>query len=188
MNRSARSSCWSDQPFGPRYVSSTPLTHLAPVIGSGLDGGGPTRLIATVVSALLAVAVCRRRNDLATVLTMTAIAYFIRVMFETELNWYYLWPVPALCLLLSLRRSVVRFVLCSTALAASLVLGDRDRVHHLVPWWPALMATLVVMLLSIGPSPRRWAEPVTGHRERTGPAGPVECAVMVPLATGPLRE
>ena len=115
-----------------------------------------------MVSALLAVAVCRRRNDLATVLTMTAIAYFIRVMFETELNWYYLWPVPALCLLLSLRRSVVRFVLCSTALAASLVLGDRDRVHHLVPWWPALMATLVVMLLSIGPSPRRWAR--AGHR------------------------
>ncbi len=89
------------QPFLPRYISFTPLTRLAPVLGPGLDGGGPTRLIAVVLSAGLAVAVCRRRHDLATVLTMTTVAFFIRVLLETELNWYYLWPVAALCLLLS---------------------------------------------------------------------------------------
>jgi hypothetical protein len=45
------------QPFLPHFVSFTPLTHLAPVIGPGVDGGGPTRLIATVSSACLAIAV-----------------------------------------------------------------------------------------------------------------------------------
>ena len=46
----------------------------------------------------LALAVCRRRHDLQTVLAVTAAAFFLRVLLETELNWYYLWPVPALCL------------------------------------------------------------------------------------------
>ena len=86
---------------------------------------------------------------------MTTVAFFLRVLLETELNWYYLWPVPALCLLLSLRRSRLRFGLCSAALVATMVLGDR-RVHHIALWWPALMALLVVMLLSTGPSPGRW--------------------------------
>ena len=168
------------QPFQPRYISFTPLTHLAPVIGPGLDGGGPARLIALALSACLAVVVCRRRHDLATVLTMTTLAFFIRVLLETELNWYYLWPVPALCLLLSLRRSRLRFGLCSAALVATMVLGDR-RVHHIALWWPALMALLAVMLLSTGPSPRRWAArvaPATGRHEHA-PESTVECGAMV---------
>ena len=159
------------QPFQPHYVSFTPLTHLAPVIGPGLDGGGPTRLVAIAVSACLAVVVCRRRHDLATVLTMTAVAFFIRVLLETELNWYYLWPVPALCLLLSLRRSPLRFGLCSASLVASMVLGDH-KVHDITLWWPALMALLAVMLLTAGPTPRRWVAlvavlvaPPTGRHE-----------------------
>ena len=176
------------QPFLPGYISFTPLTRLAPAIGPGVEGGGSTRLIATLVAATLAVVVCRRRHDLVAVLTMVAAACFIRVLFETELNWYYLWPVPALCLLLSLRRSTPRFWVCSAALAVSLVLGDRDRVHHIVLWWPALMATLVVMLLSIGPAPRRWIAMARGRRKRPDPASPVECGAMVPAETGLRRE
>ena len=118
---------------------------------------------------------------------MAAVAFFLRVLFETELNWYYLWPVPALCLLLSLRRSPFRFGLCTAALVVSMLLGDR-RVHDIVLWWPALMATLVVMLASVGPSPRRWAALAAGRRERPGPAGPVECEAMVPVAAGLRRE
>ncbi len=175
------------QPFGARYISLTPLTHLAPSIGPGLLGGGPTRLLATVLGAALAVLVCRRRHDIDTVLAMAAIAFFLRVLLETELNWYYLWPVPALCLLLAVRRSAFRFGLCTTALVVSMVLGDR-RVHDIVLWWPALMATLVVMLGSIGPPPRRWAALATGRRERPDPAGPVECEAMVPVGAGLRRE
>jgi hypothetical protein len=141
------------QPFVPRFISFTPLTHWAPVIAPGVDGGGPTRLLATVLSMVLALVVCRRRHDLATVLSVTAFAYFLRVLFETELNWYYLWPIPALCLLLALRRGRARFCVCVAALLLSIVLGDH-RVHQIVWWWPALMTTLLVMLATAA-LPRR---------------------------------
>jgi hypothetical protein len=176
------------QPFQPRYISWTPLTHLAPVIAPATDGGGPTRAIAIVIGAALAIAVCRRRHDLATVLSMVAVAAFLRVLFETELNWYYLWPVPALCLVLALRKSRFRFAVCSMALLASMLLADR-RVHHIATWWPALMGTLVFMLLAIGPSPREWRSLVTG---RGGPARsvrPVEFeGVMVSAGADLLHE
>jgi hypothetical protein len=171
------------QPIETQYNSLTPLTGLAPTIAPGLHGGGPTRLLATVLGATLAVLVCRRRHDLPTVLTMAAVAFFLRVLLETELNWYYLWPVPALCLLLAVRRSAARFALCTAALVASMALGDR-RVHDIALWWPALMATLVLMLLSVGPSPRRWLDLASGRREGPGPAGPVECEGMVPVGAG----
>ena len=134
------------QPFLPHYVSFTPLTSFAPVIGPGTDGGGPTRLIALLLSACLAIAVCRRRCDLPTVLTMTAIAFYLRVLFETELNWYYLWPAAAVCLLLSARSGLSHLSVCSAALVATIVLGNHDAVHHIALWWPELMASLAVML------------------------------------------
>jgi hypothetical protein len=135
-----------NQPFLPKAVSFTPLTYLAPVIGPGTDGGGPTRLVALLLSACLAIAVCRRRHDLPTVLTMTAIAFFLRVLFETELIWYYVWPVAAVCLLLSARRGALHLGVCSAALAATIVVGNHNAVHDIVLWWPALMASLAVML------------------------------------------
>lgn len=143
------------QPFEPAYISLTPLTGLADHLGPGLDGGGYTRLAAIVISAALALVVCRWRPGLHVVLAMTAVAFFLRVLLETEMNWYYLWPVPALCLLLALRRSWARFGLCACALVASMVLGDH-RVHEIALWWPALMATTLVMLLTAVPSPLRW--------------------------------
>ena len=170
------------QPFQPADNSFTPLTGLAPHIGPGLDGGGPTRLVAIVLSGLLALVVCRRRHDLPTVLAMAAVAYFFRVLFETELNWYYLWPVPALCLLLAMRRSATRFWVCALALVVSIVLG-RHAVHAIAWWWPACMAVTTLMLVTALPSvalpsPRRRSEaprPPVGDLE---PARPVEFAPM----------
>jgi hypothetical protein len=95
------------QPFQPSAVSSTPLSHWAPTLGPGVAGGGPARLVATVLGVLVCVAVCRRRFDLETVLAMMSIAFFLRVLFETELNWYYVWPVAALCVLLARRPDPV---------------------------------------------------------------------------------
>jgi hypothetical protein len=158
------------QPFDPRYVSFTPLTHLAPVIGPGTDGGGPARLVATVLSMGLALVVCRRRHDLQTVLAVTTAAFFLRVLLETELNWYYLWPVPALCLLLSMRRGRAPFALCTVAFALSVVLGNHGQVHRIGLWWPALMGTLVVMMLTAIPA------------ARPGPVPAVECEDMVTAA------
>jgi hypothetical protein len=176
------------QPFQPKYISWTPLTHLAPVVAPATDGGGPTRALAILLGAALGIAVCRRRHDLATVLSMVAVAAFLRVLFETELNWYYLWPVPALCLVLALRKSRIRFAVCSVALGATMVLGDR-RVHHIATWWPALMSMLVLMLLTIGPSPRAWRSLVTGRRGTAESVRPVESeGVMASAGTDRLRE
>jgi hypothetical protein len=177
------------QPFLPRFISFTPLTHLAPVLGPGLDGGGPTRLISTLLSAGLAVVVCRRRTDLATVLTMTAVACFLRVLLETELNWYYVWPVAALCLLLSARRGPGRFAVCSAALVASILLGNHNAIHHVAPWWPALMVTLAVMLASAALPLRGQVVPTGPWSAAAGPAPPVECeAMMVQVRAGQRSE
>lgn len=139
------------QPFLPAANSHTPLTFLAPHIGPGLDGGGPTRLAATLLSATLAFAVCRRRHDLSTVLTLTAVALYIRVLFETELNWYYVWPVPALCLVLAMRRSLVRCLVCGAALLASIVVSPHAAQTSL-PWWPELLAITTLILFTALPS------------------------------------
>jgi hypothetical protein len=173
------------QPFEPRYNSTTPLTHWAPALGPGLHGGGPTRLVALVVSAALAVMVCRRRHDLPTVLGLCTVAFFVRILLETEMNWYYLWPVPALCLLLALRRDPVRFTICAAALLVSMVFGDR-RVHHLGWWWPTLMASATLMLLCAAPPLGQWhALARRCHGARPRRVGPVEFGSMVePVGTG----
>ena len=168
-------------------VSFTPLTPLASHLGPGLDGGGPARLVAILVAAALAIVVCHRRHDLPTVLTMVGVGFFLRVLLETEMNWYYLWPVPALCLLLALRRGPSRFAVCSLALAASVVLGDR-RVHDIALWWPALMASVVVMVLSAAPPLRSCADLVAGRQPVGARTRPVECNTVSDTVTADARR
>jgi hypothetical protein len=91
---------------------------------------------------------------------MITVAFSLRVLFETELNWYYLWPIAALCLVLSARRGSLRLGLCSAALVASIVLGNHNVVHHIALWWPELMLSLTVMLASAaGTTYRRTVAP-----------------------------
>jgi hypothetical protein len=168
------------QPFQPSAVSSTPLSHWAPTLGPGVAGGGPARLVATVLGVLVCVAVCRRRFDLETVLAMMSIAFFLRVLFETELNWYYVWPVAALCVLLALRGGLTRYWICAVALVASMVLGNH-RVHHIALWWPALMATLVVMLMTVFVPLGRWRA-TTSTSSPPAPERAVECDAMTAQA------
>jgi hypothetical protein len=175
------------QPFMPKWNSFTPLTHLAPVLSPGVDGGGPTRLVAMVLAAGLGMLVCRRRHDLPTVLTMVAVSFMLRVLLETEMNWYYLWPVPALCLALSLRRSWPRFGLCAAAMIASAVLGQ-GRVHHIAVWWPMLMALGVIMVMSAAPSPRRWLDQAAVRGDRRQTVRPVEFGAMVNAVEAGPRE
>jgi hypothetical protein len=55
-------------------------------------------------------------------------------------------------------------VLCSAAVVASIVLGNHNTGHHIVLWWPALMASVVVMLASASWVPPRYA--LTGREPR----------------------
>ena len=179
------------QPFLPHYISYTPLTRFAPVLGPGLDGGGPTRLISLLLSAGLAVAVCRRRHDLATVLTMTTVAFFLRVLLETELNWYYVWPVAALCLLLWPSAVVWRgSAVCSAALAASMVLGNHDAIHHVIALVAGADGDAGRHVGRGAALPRAAGSCRSGARHgAAGPARPVECGTMaMPVRAGQRSE
>ena len=58
---------------------------------------------------------------------------------RAELNWYYLWPVPALCLLLSVRRSPTRFWLCHAPPSSSAwCWGTTTPSATSALWWPGL--------------------------------------------------
>ena len=138
------------EPFQPRYTSRTPLTNRPPHSRPGVRGGGPTRALSTVLGIALGLVVCRRRHSLAIVLFIIAVAFYIRLLLESELNGYYFWPVIGLGLLLAMRTGWVRFVVCSAATLATITLGNH-RVHEIGGWWPAIMATTLVVLLSAVP-------------------------------------
>jgi hypothetical protein len=56
-------------------------------------------------------------------------------------------------------------LVASTALVASILLGNHNAIHHLAPWWPALMVTLAVMLACA-------VLPLRGRVVPTGPGPP----------------
>lgn len=134
-----------DQPFFPAAESSTPFSHLARSLGDGMYSGGTLRLVVTVAAVALGFLTCRRRHDLSFVLFVMALAFALRVAFESELLGFYFFPVVALCLLLSLRRGWARFDAAAVLSVAVLVLGNR-RQHEILLWWPAIMAATVALL------------------------------------------
>jgi hypothetical protein len=144
------------QPSYPISASSTPFSGLTRPINSYEVTAGPMRLVSTTLSAAVAYLVCRRRSDLPTVLTMTAVAFALRVLLETELVGYYFWPIAALCVLLALRRSWRRFWIVLSAAFANVMLGSYNH-KAIAVWWPTIMATVLIMLaaaaLPVEPTP-----------------------------------
>jgi hypothetical protein len=101
--------------------------------------------VATAAAIGLGYAVCRKRFDLSTVLVVMACAFTLRVVLETELLGFYFFPVVALALVLTLRRSWALFWGCAVASLGCLVLGNQ-KVQHITFWWPAIMVTTVAMM------------------------------------------
>jgi hypothetical protein len=153
------------EPFDLRFTSRTPLTHVAPSLGPGVRGGGPTRLLSTVLAVGLGLVVCRRRHALSVVLFITAVGFTLRLLLESELTGYYFWPVIGLCLPLALRRGWFRFALAAAAAWATIDLGNH-RVHVIGAWWPAIMATTLVMVLAAVPA--GLFRPVDGSSGKVG--------------------
>jgi hypothetical protein len=133
------------QPYFPAAESSTPFSHLARYLGHGMYSGGTLRVVATIIALVLGWVACRRRHDLPTVLFVMALAFTLRVVFESELLGFYFYPVVAICLLLTMRESWSRFELCAVLSVIALVLGNR-RQHAITLWWPAIMLTTVAMV------------------------------------------
>ncbi len=135
-----------DQPYSPSGESSTPFSHVARYLGHGMYSGGTLRLVATIIAVVLGWVACRHRHDLPAVLFVMAVAFTLRVAFESELLGFYFYPVVALCLLLTMRRGWSRFELCAVLSVVSLVLGNR-RQHAITLWWPAMMLTTIAMVV-----------------------------------------
>jgi hypothetical protein len=156
------------QPVFPARVSATPWSHLAPSIGHGEVAGGPTRLASTALGAVLGFVVCRRHHSLHTVLTLTAVALALRVLFESELTGYYFWPVAGLCLLLALHRGRLQFVV--SAAASFVIVGVGNHIVHTVGWWWATMmvATAVLVLTAAWDGGGRRVREMEGTVEAVG--------------------
>lgn len=143
-----------DQPYFPPDESSTPFGHFSRALGHGMYSGGTLRLVSTLAALALGYLACRRRHDLPTVLFVMALAFTLRVLLESELLGFYFFPVVALCLLLTMRRSWSMFTICAAGSVVCLILGNR-RAHDIVLWWPAIMATTLLMVGLAAASVRR---------------------------------
>jgi hypothetical protein len=87
-----------------------------------------------------------------------SLAFTLRVLFESELLGFYFFPVAAICLLLTMRRSWSFFGVCAVASVVCLILGNR-RAHDIVVWWPAIMTTTVLMVGLAAATVRRRPNP-----------------------------
>ncbi len=134
-----------DQPYNPAGESSTPLAPFARALGHHMYSGGSLRLVATAAAIVIGYVVCRRRYDLPTVLFVMALCFTLRVVLETELLGFYFFPVVALALVLTLRRSWALFWPCAAASVLCLALGNQ-KVHHITFWWPAIMVSTAAMV------------------------------------------
>jgi hypothetical protein len=135
-----------DQPINPWGLSATPFSHLSLALGHGMYSGGTMRMVATLISVVLGLAICRQRHDLPTVLFVMTLAFTVRVLLETELLGLYFFPILALTLLLTLRRSPVLFGWCAAASVLCLILGNRKVHADIELWWPAIMLTTLFMV------------------------------------------
>jgi hypothetical protein len=135
-----------DQPNDPWGLSATPFSHLSRALGHGMYSGGTMRMASTLIAVVLGFAICRQRHDLPTVLFVMALAFTLRVLLENELLGLYFFPVVALTLLLTLRRSPLLFGWCVAASLLCLILGNRKMHGDIALWWPAIMVTTVFMV------------------------------------------
>lgn len=135
-----------EQPNNPWRLSVTPFSHLSRALGHGMYSGSTMRMVATLIAVALGILVCRRRHDLQTVLFVMALAFTIRVLLENELLGLYFFPVIALTLLITLRRSPVLFGACAVASLLCMILGNRKVHADIALWWPAIMVTTIFMV------------------------------------------
>lgn len=138
-----------DQPNYPDLNHPTPWTSLLPRLHERFVAvpAGPGRAIATVAALAAGYVVCRRRPDVATMLWMVGLAFFLRVVAESVLDAYYQWPVLAIGLVLA--AGLPRWRWWATA-AVALFVTWFSNVHlgGMWAWWSitvlALAATLAL--------------------------------------------
>ncbi len=134
-----------DQPNFPHIDHPTPWTALAPVLGGHGMGlavaAGPGRLVALALAAATAPLAWRWRHRRLGLAWLLAVALALRVVTESVLDPYYLWPALALAL-------VVAAAAGPGALAATAVLTSAGSAMVELPmpwlvWWAVAVVTVV---------------------------------------------
>lgn len=139
-----------DQPNFPLVDHVTPWTALAPRLpGRDVVASGPGRVVALALAAALApwVARCRRRPEL--VVWALAAALCLRVLTESVLDPYYLWPPLAVGLVVA-ARSWWRLVPVTVAAAALTAVCELR--FPWMAWWAVAAGGVVAVVAMVVPA------------------------------------
>jgi hypothetical protein len=142
-----------DQPNYPSFNHPTPWTSLLPRLHERFVAvpAGPGRLVVTVASLVAGYAVCRRRPTVASVLWVVAAALFLRVVGESVVDAYYLWPVLAVVLVLAAGLPAWRWW-ATAATALGLTWFSGVHLGGIWPWWSVVVLGLGACLALAWPS------------------------------------
>ena len=158
------------QPTFPLYANNhvTPWTFLAPrVRGSGANivvAGGPTRLVVLPLVVAAGWLARRWRSNAAVLVLLVALAFGLRVYFESVLTSYYVWPALAVGLIVAALRSLPRFSLAAVSALATTVVSQWQIAWAL--WWCLDIAGITVLLAVVAWPP----PPVVSSAAVLGPA------------------
>jgi hypothetical protein len=158
-NWSATAHAVTSQPNWPAVDHPTPWTSLAPHIAGGAIAAGPGRLLAILVACGCALIVARRlraarqtgqwrRAALRELLWWVALSLALRLVFESVMVAYYLWPAVAVALIAA-TRSWWRLIPTSV-LAVTVTVASQSDWRSAWGWWMLLVAGVALTLYSAG--------------------------------------
>jgi len=136
----------------------TPWRHLAPSLahfgpyGPNLVAGGPIRLVGVVFSLILGFWFCRARRDLRLLVAVVALTLMFRVVFESVIAPYYVFPTIALGLV-SLSAASWRRSAAAVCIGAAVNWLSNFDGHRAWVWWPIVAGLAALVAVS-------WPKPV----------------------------
>lgn len=151
-----------DQPNFPLIDHVTPWTALAPRLPGRGDvvAGGPGRLVALALAAAMAPWVARHRHRADVVVWALAGALALRVLTESVLDPFYLWPPLALGLVGAAGAGRLRL---AAAAVVSAAVAAVTQLHMPWVWWWGIAAGGVLAVVALA-APEAWG----GWRSSSG--------------------
>ena len=167
----------AEQPNYPNRDHATPWTALSPRLGGhGLDlavAGGPGRVVAILLAALIGVWVYKRWRERPDLVVFACVVVFaLRSYTESVLDAYYPWAALAVGVVVAARCSRWRFATAISLAIAATIVAQWNLAW--LPWWTVqivcLTALLVVAAQQPVPSLPKDSLPLKGPQS-TGPVG-----------------
>ena len=142
-----------DQPNFPLVDHVTPFTSLAPSMGNHEVAGGPGRIVAVVAATVLAIVVHRRVRNPAVFVWAIAVALGLRSLTESVMDPYYIYPSLVFALTAALFIPGWRPVL-ATVVVMAVSVGSNFRAHEWWVWWGLVVGAVVATAALAAPLTR----------------------------------